>query len=337
MKSRILKRPMFRMGGSTEGILSGLDTPKLEASRTGYQEGDLVSDVREMFPKFQELRRELIDKERGRGAPGSVSNFLTGFGLNLLSQPGGSNIFQTAAKAAQTPYQQFVSARQREQDLETARDEALFGDTLDAARRIREAKIEGEGGKDKLNVEVEQEIVGDLQEKQKELRDKLKELEKPQIGSDIDIEERQPGIDAAKKDLERQIANNKVKQELITGVQKDPVASAILKGVANGIFTFEQYEEYKRTGKVPREGSAEGGRIGYQAGSMVEAPTRSEVANLDFATLRSRLPKEIGDDIVKLIADSGEALTDFANIRTQQDVDDFNQRYKVDLVLPAEV
>jgi len=337
MKSRILKRPMFRMGGSTEGILSGLDTPKLEASRTGYQEGDLVSDVREMFPKFQELRRELIDKERGRGAPGSVSNFLTGFGLNLLSQPGGSNIFQTAAKAAQTPYQQFVSARQREQDLETARDEALFGDTLDAARRIREAKIEGEGGGDKLNVEVEQEIVGNLQEKQKELQDKLKELEKPQIGSDIDIEERQPGIDAAKKDIQRQIANNKVKQELITGVQKDPVASAILKGVANGIFTFEQYEEYKRTGKVPREGSAEGGRIGYQAGSMVEAPTKSEVANLDFATLRARLPKEIGDDIVKLIADSGEALTDFANIRTQQDVDDFNQRYKVDLVLPAEV
>ena len=325
------------MGGSTEGILSGLDTPKLEASRTGYQEGDLVSDVREMFPRFQELRRELIDKERGRGAPGSISNFLTGFGLNLLSAPGGSNIFQTAAKAAQTPYQQFVSARQREQDLETARDEALFGDTLDAARRLREAKIEGEGDRDKLNVEVEQEIVGNLQEKQKELQDKLKELEKPQTGSDIDIEERQPGIEAAKKDLERQIANNKVKQELITGVQKDPVASAILKGVANGIFTFDQYEEYKRTGKVPREGSAEGGRIGYQAGSMVEAPTRSEVANLDFATLRARLPKEIGDDIVKLIADSGEALTDFANIRTQQDVDDFNQRYKVDLVLPAEV
>jgi len=337
MKSRILKRPMFRMGGSTEGILSGLDTPKLEASRTGYQEGDLVSDVKDMFPRFQQLRRELIDKERGRGAPGSVSNFLTGFGLNLLSAPGGSNIFQTAAKAAQTPYQQFVSARQREQDLETARDEALFGDTLDAARRIREAKIEGESGGKGFQFEAEQEAIGKLQDAQKELEDKLKELDKPQTGSDIDIEERQPGIDAAKKDIQRQIDNNKIKQELITGAQKDPVASAILKGIANGIFTFDQYEEYKKTGKVPREGSAEGGRIGYQAGSMVEAPTRSEVANLDFSTLRARLPKEIGDDIVKLIADSGEALTDFANIRTQQDVDDFNQRYKVDLVLPAEV
>jgi len=61
------------------------------------------------------------------------------------------------------------------------------------------------------------------------------------------------------------------------------------------------------------------------------------VQNLDFASLRSRLPKEISDDIVKLISDSGEALTDFANIRTQQDVDDFNQTYKVNLVLPAEV
>jgi|TARA_X000001316_G_C922165_1_gene37052 hypothetical protein len=337
MKNRILKRPMFRMGGSTDGILTGLDTPQLEASRTGYQEGDLVSDVRRMYPELKDLKEEIIGGERGRGAPGSVSNFLTGFGLNLLSQPGGSNIFQTAAKAAQTPYQQFVSARQREQDLDTARDEALFGDTLDAARRIREAKIEGESGGKGFQFEAEQEAIGKLQEAQKELKDKLKELDKPQTGSDIDIEERQPGIEKAKADLERQISNNKVKQELITGAQKDPVASAILKGVANGIFTFDQYEEYKKTGKVPREGSAEGGRIGYQEGSMVEAPTRSEVANLDFSTLRSRLPKEIGDDIVKLIADSGEALTDFANIRTQQDVDDFNQRYKVDLVLPAEV
>jgi len=336
MKSRILKRPMFRMGGSTEGILSGLDTPKLEASRTGYQEGDLVSDVRRMYPELKDLKDEILSRERGRGAPGSVSNFLTGFGLNLLAQPGGSNIFQTAAKAAQTPYQQFVSARQREQDLETARDEALFGDTLDAARRIREAKIESESGGKGFQFEAEQEAISKLFEEQKELEDKLKELDKPQTGSDIDIEERQPGVETAKKELERQITNNRIKQELITGAREDKVAMTILGAIKNGLATFKDYDEYLRTGKFP-EGLAKGGRVGYQAGSMVEAPTRSEVANLDFATLRARLPKEIGDDIVKLIADSGEALTDFANIRTQQDVDDFNQRYKVDLVLPAEV
>ena len=173
-------------------------------------------------------------------------------------------------------------------------------------------------------------------EEQKKLEDKLKELDKPQTGSDIDIEERQPGVETAKKELERQITNNRIKQELITGAREDKVAMTILGAIKNGLATFKDYDEYLRTGKFP-EGLAKGGRVGYQAGSMVEAPTRSEVANLDFATLRARLPKEIGDDIVKLIADSGEALTDFANIRTQQDVDDFNQRYKVDLVLPAEV
>ena len=57
---------------------------------------------------------------------------------------------------------------------------------------------------------------------------------------------------------------------------------------------------------------------------------------LDFTTLRARLPNEITDDIVKLLADSEEALTAFANIRTQEDVDQFNQTYNVSLVLPQE-
>jgi len=62
----------------------------------------------------------------------------------------------------------------------------------------------------------------------------------------------------------------------------------------------------------------------------------SRVSAINYDTLRARLPKEISDDIVKLISDSNRALTDFANIRTQQDVDQFNQAYNVNLVLPAE-
>ena len=62
----------------------------------------------------------------------------------------------------------------------------------------------------------------------------------------------------------------------------------------------------------------------------------SQVQQMDFSTLRARLPKEITDDIVQLIANSEEALTDFANIRTQEDVDQFNQTYNVSLVLPQE-
>jgi len=38
-----------------------------------------------------------------------------------------------------------------------------------------------------------------------------------------------------------------------------------------------------------------------------------------------------------LISQSAEALEDFAMIQTQQDVDNFNTKYNVNLVLPQEV
>jgi len=58
------------------------------------------------------------------------------------------------------------------------------------------------------------------------------------------------------------------------------------------------------------------------------------VQKLSFEEIRTRLPKEITDDIVRLIANSSEALQDFAYIKTQQDVNQFNVKYGVNLVLP---
>ena len=60
------------------------------------------------------------------------------------------------------------------------------------------------------------------------------------------------------------------------------------------------------------------------------------VPKLSYEDLRARLPQEISDEIVQLLTNSEEALLQFANIRTQQDVDQFNQTYRVDLVLPQE-
>lgn len=58
------------------------------------------------------------------------------------------------------------------------------------------------------------------------------------------------------------------------------------------------------------------------------------VQKLTFEQIRNRLPKEITDDIVRLLANSSEALQDFAYIKTQQDVNKFNVKYGVNLVLP---
>ncbi len=95
-----------------------------------------------------------------------------------------------------------------------------------------------------------------------------------------------------------------------------------------------------------------GGRVGLQKGGMVDAmeevieePSGQEmtmqeetveetVKPLSYQELRDRLPKEVNDDIVLLISKSSQAYLDFANIATQKDVLDFNNKYGVELVLP---
>ena len=55
-----------------------------------------------------------------------------------------------------------------------------------------------------------------------------------------------------------------------------------------------------------------------------------------YMLLRARLPQEITDDVVRLIAYNPEAFADFAAIESQEDVMLFNQKYGVELVLPTE-
>ena len=89
----------------------------------------------------------------------------------------------------------------------------------------------------------------------------------------------------------------------------------------------------------------DGGRIKKQLGGSAmevsetvgqgETPT-AQVQQLSFSELRNRLPKEITDDVIRLLSNSNEALQDFAYIRTQGDVSKFNTKYGVTLVLPAQ-
>ena len=71
------------------------------------------------------------------------------------------------------------------------------------------------------------------------------------------------------------------------------------------------------------------------ATETMQAPQQPNPAQDPYIMLRARLPKEITDDVVRLIAYNQEAFKDFAAIETQQDVIDFNQTYGVELVVPA--
>ena len=69
-------------------------------------------------------------------------------------------------------------------------------------------------------------------------------------------------------------------------------------------------------------------------GVVEQEKQTGEVQDLSYTELRARLPQEISNDIVMLLANSKQALLDFANIQTGEDVASFNQQYDVNLTLP---
>ena len=64
----------------------------------------------------------------------------------------------------------------------------------------------------------------------------------------------------------------------------------------------------------------------------VAMETRGQGQNA-YAMLRARLPQEVSDEVVKLIAYNKEAFADFASIKNQEDVSSFNEKYGVQLVI----
>jgi hypothetical protein len=339
--NRILKRPMFRMGGSSgTGITSGLD-------RQNYRFGEQVKqDARSLF----EIEKDLIDEfkiDRQRGAPGSVPSFLTNFGLNLLAQPGGKNIFQTAAKAAQQPFSQFQQARLMEQERgRRRRDDAISRAVASAVDLKREEIEAGAEGDSEFVFEAQIKAIKDyttqnntLTDENVKLRKEKQELlqQKPLVSDSATTRNRIMDIDNALEQNNRQIDLNNRLLKQIEG-----------RNLSQELKYKKLIEEFGPDSKEVKEfekqivGLAEGGRAEYQIGGSVSeevmetADDTGTVQDLSFTELRARLPQSIDNTVVQLLANSKQALLEFANIRDQQDVDQFNQQYGVTLTIPQE-
>ena len=92
--------------------------------------------------------------------------------------------------------------------------------------------------------------------------------------------------------------------------------------------------------ETPLPQFAEGGRVKAQQGQFM-APTQQGQSPrgtniLSFEELRARLPQEVSDEVVRLLATSEAALLEFAQIQTQEDIARFNKNYSADLQLPSQ-
>ena len=112
--------------------------------------------------------------------------------------------------------------------------------------------------------------------------------------------------------------------------QKD---GGLTTGYAQGGLTEMVSETETISGPSTDEEIDEQYGAGASENAMNDAMAKNSNA-LTYEELRLRLPPEVSDDVVKLLAASDEALLEFSNIATQQDVNEFNVKYGVELVLP---
>jgi hypothetical protein len=116
-----------------------------------------------------------------------------------------------------------------------------------------------------------------------------------------------------------------------------------------------------------KPGKAQGGRIGYQMGTLnqgvqpvepmqaslnvdetiktpggtmqedvsVQEQTQSSIG-IPYQEFRAKMPPEVDDEIVQLIYYNEDAFADFAQITSQADVYAFNNKWGVSLVLPMD-
>jgi len=360
--NRVLKRPMFRMGGSTgTGITSGLDRKPLKQGTDPY---DRALKMTERFSTD-------MDKFRGEQsplAPGSLPGFLTQFGLNLTSQVPTGNIFQTAATAAKEPFQTFQAAKLAERDDDRRSKEDIFGTALASeydleAQRIKNLKSDDE----RKTPEVERGIIEAAQKAIFAARDvlgntdstpdQIKQAERTiKINQNILLKEigtppeyaaiiGSPELFDAEMDVIVNRYNSEMQQKRKEFLDANPDKTPEDAIAEFPTITSNDAKARQLTIEDLRKRFFfnEGGRAGFKIGSepkMMESVAEQkqetgEVQDLSYTELRARLPQEISNDIVQLLSQSKQALLDFANIQTTEDISTFNQQYDVNLSLPS--
>ena len=337
--NRTLRRPMFRTGGSAEGITSGLDVPKLNASRQNFEEGG--DDMESRYNRAMDFIKSKQTPRRS-----DLNDFLINFGLDLVSRPRSGNIFSQVATSAREPFAQFQASKAATRRSDDQLSQALIGDIMEQMSEEEVARIKSKGDQDDFMFERQQEAYTKLIAEQRRLEAERRKIEETQKDIQGTMEPDEVGINEDIKAINEKLEDNAKLQALYTGAEDDPTRKALLQAIGAGQYSFEDLIIYDQTGKLPvEEELAKGGRVGLQMGGQPMPETMptdqgpvqaSPVQDLTFEELRARLPQTITDDIITLIANSEQALTDFANIQTQQDVSAFNQKYEVNLQLPAE-
>ena len=341
MNYKLMQRPMFRLGGNVRQnyntgtpfseTLKGLTPRELMQLRASAADKQLAGlDSLRDFARLQTLggfTANVLPNIQTRNPLRFISEFLSNPETVNLALKGLGGLRSIDTKASE------IKGK--------AISDKLSGEL--ALEKLEIDRLKGTTTKTKMNYEATKEALDKTNLPKAEKEDIL--LGVISGGSYQTVQRRAADL---RKGLEQQI-----KDGTVTRRQAEEIIENFKK---TQLSIFEE-----------REGSAQGGRVGFQEGTpdptlpqpkpkgpmddrkvenlMRAAPALEnpgqvkEMAMKDedvFAALRRRLPQEITDDVVRLIAYNPEAFADFADISDQSDVDSFNEKYNVQLVLPVE-
>ncbi len=329
MNYKVMQRPMFKMGGKAAsqgtGITSGLDEKvNMSDGRANYAEGpttyrDFLDRAMTNYNLRQEKMGEMNDLINMQ-ALGRVGN--------VLATEGSNNPFDILQNIAMSGTEIALPALGAKKKLELK----ALDPTTDLA--FAKALKPTSSGSQKV---FEMKFA------------KLDKLEKA-LG---ELESQKDTLDPAVYSDQKRKINRRLKLTIGSSYQTEDELRADLRaefidlyGAApNSSQLDKAVDDYKAS-----MGFAKGGRVDRAMGTpeMGEQPMtnpmsveRQDVAMETqgqgpagqdaYAMLRARLPQEIPDDVVKLIAYNKDAFADFASIKNQEDVSSFNQKYGVSM------
>ena len=345
MNYKVMQRPMFKMGGKAAsqgtGITSGLDE-RVNYSNGAFGTGRSIEDLKGMdLADLMALQTAGYDKSMQ-----GLSDMRDIVKLQTLSNLA-TNVLPNIERGGLSGVVDFF------QDPMTTQ-QAITGLTGLKKVDLKEKELQGKGldkfisgqlGLEKLDIERDKanrktatEIKNDFAMKAEGLKvdgvvpaDKMGEYErlmKIALGSGfITMQE------AKKYAIGQVLAMDPSENpKLLT----EKGQKELIESIASSLYYFQQPEQ-----------NADGGRVGRMMGSPMTgeqpmanpmAVERKDVAmetqgqgNDAYAMLRARLPQEIPDDVVKLIAYNKQAFADFASIKNQEDVTSFNEKYNVSM------
>jgi hypothetical protein len=340
---RTLNRPMFRRGGEVSTPKRGLvDGP---GSYAGFKD---------TLPTAQDI--EDYRANQPEAAPDrSTSDFLINFGLDLISRSPTGNIFQTAATSAKEPFKAMQAARYAQEGTE--RDE--YNDMYKAIMTAKSDMLSSEGGSNALArtqyAQAGEKLLDDLfnlqsQKDEMEVADfnlaqaKILQSLRVYSGEDPDLAALYGNKEYFEGVMDQITKNVKASTNKITITNEQGQEEIVIEGeyaMENKGYlaeaTKKRYLDMVKQDKInKRLGRAEGGMMEEtMTEETMEAPITEPGSGISYEELRQRLPAEITDDIIVILAESPAALVDFAEIQTQTDVDQFNMKYGVNLALPS--